>query len=772
MDKDRFARVEALFREALLSEPEDFGAFLDERCGDDPAVRRQVEALIAAHREADTFLEPGPASGGAAAGAGGLEGRMVGAYRIVRRIGGGGMGVVYLAERADDAFRKRIAIKVLPPGEGSEDIVRRFTTERQILAALEHPNIARLLDGGATEEGRPYFALEYVEGKPIDAYCEDRRLGVRERLELFLTLCDAVQFAHANLIVHRDLKPGNVLVTGDGVPKLLDFGIAKLLNPELASRSGATISFLRMLTPDYASPEQVEGGPITTATDVYSLGILLYRLLTGRRPYALADSSPAEMVDAICRRVPEPPSAAVMRPREEAESPGSGPPGGGAEGTARRAGDRARLRRALAGDLDAIVGKALRKMPERRYPSVALLAEDVRRHLQGLPVRARRGTLAYRAGKFARRWRWPLAATAAVLVALLALGARLAWEKSRAEAALAVAEVERARAEQTTSLLVELFQLADPLRPGELDAREILERAAMRVERGGFPDPAVRAGMQRTIGVAFRNLGLPDRAIPLLEASLALERAGGDRRAELETLHELAIALYEAGDLDAAEDRYRQSLTGFRAAFGDRHPTTGRALNDLAALRFQQGRVAEAEALFEQALAIRREPDAAPADLAETLNNLAAVRARSDPEGAEALFREALAIRRRHFGPGHVMVANTQQHLARLLRRQGRAAEALPLAGDALAAMRDNLLPGDWRISVVETVVGGCLADLGRRAEAEPLLLGAYENLSRSTGPTAGATRQALEQLVALYEAWGRPERAAEYRAPADRPGP
>jgi serine/threonine-protein kinase len=416
------------------------------------------------------------------------------------------------------------------------------------------------------------------------------------------------------------------------------------------------------------------------------------------------------------------------------------------------------------------VGKALRKTPERRYPSVALLADDVRRHLQGLPVRARRGTLAYRAGKFARRWRWPLAATAAALAALFALGARLAWEKSRAEAALAVAEVERARAEQTAALLTELFEHADPLGAGELDARETLEQGAARVERE-VADPVVRAGLERTIGVAFRNLGLPERAIPLLESSLAFHRthAAGDRLAELETLHELAVAFYEAGDLAAAEARYEQSLAGFRAAFGERHATVGRALNDLAALRFQQGRVEEAQALFEQALAIRRAPDAAPEDLAETLHNLATVRARADPAAAEALFREALAIRRRRFGPEHVLVANSAMSLARLLHRQDRAAEALPLATDALAALNASLLPGDWRIGVAETVAGGCLADLGRHGEAEPLLLGAYETLSRSTGPTAGATRQALEQLAALYESWGRPERAAEYRAALGR---
>src|SRR5919199_1042213 len=320
-----------------------------------------------------------------------MAGRRVGSYRILREVGRGGMGAVYLAERADSAFHKRVAVKVVKRGMDTDFILRRFRHERQILASFDHPNIARLLDGGTTEEGLPYFVMEYVEGQPVYRCCDANRLGVAERLRLFCQVCAAVAYAHQHLVVHRDLKPSNVLVTKDGSPKLLDFGIAKLLNPELMPDTVTpTASAMRLMTPEYASPEQVQGLSVTPASDIYALGVMLYELLTGHRPYRFANRSPHEVARVICEDEPEQPSRVVSR--EEGVMPVETATGG--EDTSVEAACRARsahpdaLRRELAGNLDNIIMKALRKEPGRRYHTVEEMREDIARHLEGRPISA------------------------------------------------------------------------------------------------------------------------------------------------------------------------------------------------------------------------------------------------------------------------------------------------------------------------------------------------------------------------------------------------
>jgi eukaryotic-like serine/threonine-protein kinase len=392
---------------ALALAPERREEWVRRHCAEEPEIRREVEALIAADREAGGFLDR-PL--GRAAGNGGatpVPPPTLGPYRLLRRLGEGGMSAVYLAVRAGDEYRQRVAVKILRQGMGA-DARRRLRTERQILAALDHPNIARFLFGDTTADGLPFFAMEFVDGLRIDDYCHRQQLAVEERLALFLEVCSAVEYAHRNLVVHRDLKPGNILVTRDGTPKLLDFGIAKLLNPDLTGPEPApTVRWLRLLTPVYASPEQIRGEPITTATDVYSLGVLLFELLTGTLPIRLSGSSPGEAERAVLEQEPRRPSTAVL----EAADPAA--PGDGATATARPERRRRRdLHRRLAGDLDHILLKALRQEPARRYSSVERFAEDVRRHLRGEPVRARKGTLAYRTGRFLKRHRWQVAALA------------------------------------------------------------------------------------------------------------------------------------------------------------------------------------------------------------------------------------------------------------------------------------------------------------------------------------------------------------------------
>jgi serine/threonine protein kinase/tetratricopeptide (TPR) repeat protein len=407
MNADRWRRLEALFDQARTLSPDDRSRFLDEACAGDAAMRAEVERLLSANDRAGDFISAPAINHIAGAGHDhdSMIGRAFGPYRVESEIARGGMGAVYLAQRADGEFEQRAALKVIKRGMDTDLVLKRFRAERQILATLEHPNIARLLDGGSTEDGRPYFLMEYIEGQSIDDFAEARKLGVRDRLALFLSVCDAVQYAHQHLIVHRDIKPGNILVTPEGVPKLLDFGIAKALDPDDDAPTG-TITGARIMTPEYASPEQIEGRQATVTSDVYSLGVVLYRLLTGGSPYRLTSRDPIMIAEAVRTTEPSKPSMAVEQVP--------------------------RLRQALRGDLDTIVLMALRKEPERRYRSVRELADDIRRHLAGEPVRARSDGVGYRVSKFVQRHRTPVVASV-VTAGVLALGLGIAaWRWPRA----------------------------------------------------------------------------------------------------------------------------------------------------------------------------------------------------------------------------------------------------------------------------------------------------------------------------------------------------
>src|SRR5262245_11797032 len=395
MTPERWENVEDIFNAALDRSIDEREAFLTEACGDDPSLRRQVEYLINCYEQAGDFIES-PAGRhdspmrdeAATLQFDAMVGRRVGAYRIVREIGRGGMGAVYLAVRADDQFRQRAAIKLVKRGMDTDFVLRRFRNERQILAALNHPNIARLLDGGATDDGLPYFVMEYIEGMPIHRYCDTRRLTIAERLKLFRQVCAAAHYAHDNQVIHRDIKPGNILVTEDGTPKLLDFGIAKILDPELAADTiDPTVTALRLMTPEYASPEQARGEQVTAATDQYSLGVLLYELLTGHRPYRLRSRAPHEIARIISEEEPEKPSDIVTRAREMTASDGKRTIALSPEDIGRDRGSSPdELRSELARGLDDVVMRALQKSPQQRYASTQDLSHDINRYLQGLPV--------------------------------------------------------------------------------------------------------------------------------------------------------------------------------------------------------------------------------------------------------------------------------------------------------------------------------------------------------------------------------------------------
>jgi tRNA A-37 threonylcarbamoyl transferase component Bud32 len=484
---EQHQRLKEVFEAALPLSAEQRARFLGKACGDDDEVRREAESLLAAHDAAGSFIESPAVAAAPALGDDPLLGRTLGPWRLVGEIARGGMGVVYRAVRDDASFDKEAAVKLLPADVGTSLALSRFRAERSILARLDHPGIARLLDGGTAPDGRPYYVMELVEGEWIDRYCDHRALDVRERLRLFAAVCDAVHYAHQNLVLHRDLKPGNILVTADGRPRLLDFGIAKLLDPEDESAREATVTELRALTPRYASPEQVTGASLTTASDVYSLGVLLYELLSGRPPYEIRTRSPEELVRVVCREEPDRPSAALRR---TASSAGTPPP------LSAPAPRWPIEPQEIEGDLDWIALKALRKEPERRYASARELAEDVRRHLDGRPVLARPDTFGYRAGKLVRRHR---VATAGVSLALAAVVLGLlvsAWQWRRAEAAHAEAERRFEDVRRLAGGL--LFEVHDAIErlPGSTPVRAlIVNRGVEYLDRlaASSPSPALQA---------------------------------------------------------------------------------------------------------------------------------------------------------------------------------------------------------------------------------------------------------------------------------------
>jgi serine/threonine protein kinase len=436
MTRERFRQIRDLYESVLELHPGQRDAFLDQECGGDEELRSEVARLLAAQERAaawlcnpliappDPFLTSGELSGR-------MEGRRLGGYRILREIGHGGMGSVYLAERSDGVIRKQVAIKLVGPWIQDSDMLQRFKQERQILASLDHPAIARLIDGGSTEEGWPYLIMDYVEGEPIDRWCDERKLNVGDRLMLFRQVCAAVQYAHQHLVVHRDLKPANILVTADGEPKLLDFGIAKLLEPQPAAGSlTATATMMQLMTPQYASPEQVKGEPITTLTDVYSLGVVLYELLTGHLPYRLASYALHEHARVICEAEPTRPSIVVTTTEADVpDSSGAAHPVTPETVSEVREGNPARLQRRLQGDLDSVLLMALRKEPARRYSSVEQFSEDVRRHLEHLPVIARQETIWYRAAKLIRRHPGGIAAAVLILLSVFTGMLATVWQE-------------------------------------------------------------------------------------------------------------------------------------------------------------------------------------------------------------------------------------------------------------------------------------------------------------------------------------------------------
>ena len=594
------------------------------------------------------------------------------------------MGVVYLAERTDGSFERQVALKVLPGPAASADAVRRFERERRILARLQHPNIALLLDGGVDPRGLPYLVMEHVEGLPIDRHCDDLRLDLSQRIRLLIDVILAVQAAHRNLVVHRDLKPSNILVTAAGEAKLLDFGIAQLIGAEL-DNSGAAATKGQPLTPTYASPEQVSGEPISTASDVYQLGLLLYELVTGRRPQSSPTGSLSEIVEIVCRRDPLPPSRVVAESDAFASAESL---------AALRDSTPARLARRLRPEIDAVVERALAKDPEKRYSTPADLAADLERFVEGRPVKARRSSPIDRVGKWARRN--VALATLGSLIALSTVGYAIAvtmqskaLEKQRARAELAATQ-----ATAVERFLVDLFEVSDPDNSsgGEVTARELLERGSERLELELADQPEVQARLWSVLGQIQGRLGFSEEARALLERALARQELlhGAASLEVAETLHRLAVVVRRfSSDRPAAERMLERAVTLMRDQLPSDSPQLAVALADLGTSKNQRGDLAGAEEDFRESLEVHRR-NGTTAGVAMGLSNLGLVLlARGELAGAEANFREALVINRGLFGESHLRIAMNYFNLATTLRSQGHLEEAIANLSRALAIDRE-----------------------------------------------------------------------------------
>ncbi len=729
----QWEEVNRLFAAALDLPPDRREAFLDERCGADFETRAAVLSLLRAERDSEGLFEAPDvatarealrelASGAEpAVETGGLE--RVGPYRLVRRIGRGGMGSVFLAEREGADFEQRVAVKLLRRGMDTDDVVRRFLTERRILAALKHPNIAHLYDGGSTDDGQPFLVMEYVNGAPITEYCDAGRLPLPRRLDLFLRVADAVRYAHAQLVIHRDLKPSNILVTREGRVKLLDFGIARILDPaEGDDAAPLTRTGLRVLTPEYASPEQLSGTAITTASDVYQLGILLFVLLTGRRPFGRRRTrtpTAAPEAELTAER-----ASAVVASGEDAARLGR------LRGTTPE-----RLRRALRGDLDTIVQKALREEPERRYTSVEQLADDVRRHLDGRPVRARPDTLRYRTATFLRRHRWvaPVAVSALVSLALYVGGSvrnarRLERERDRAEQAAVLARREAATARAVTDFLTGLFRSADPQRMAgdTVSLLGVVQRGAVRIRTRLGGQPYVRAELLRALGEAFSGLGRFDQADSLLNEAVGLARGdpAPDSALSIQVLRSLGSNDLAADDYLAADTVLRHLLADQLGRPGPSDTAIASILVDLANARTYLGPADSAVALARRAVALHRAAgDTTGRGFLDSLEALGpALRAAGALDSAEAVYRDVLDREIVRFGATDLRVAVTENNLGYLLRTRGDFEAAALHYRRALGVVEGALGPDHPLAIRTRGNLGGALEGLGRLDEVEALV--------------------------------------------------
>lgn len=762
IDRQRWLAASPFLEQALDLPPPQRSLWLRQLESQSPAIAADVLRLLAAETadEFDSFLNVPATPGSSGDAPFPQRGEAIGNYRVVEEIGRGGMAVVYLAERADGLFQQRVALKVLRFGAVASLGRRHFAQERQILASLNHPGIARLIDGGVTHTGVPYLTMEYVRGVTLDRHCDSQRLSLEQRLRLFVQVAEAVHYAHRHLIVHRDLKPSNIVVDAEGAVKLLDFGIAKLLSAEaLPHGAPATRDVGALMTPEYASPEQARGEPVTTATDVYQLGLLLYELLTGRAPHDLDGRSPVEALQIVCEVEPAPPSAALdaVAPETLATS------------AAERATTPGQLSRTLRGDLDAIVLMALRKEPERRYSSVAALRDDILRHLRGQPVSAYKGIWLYRTGKFVRRHAMSVAISSISACALVAIvfwyTTQLAHERDNAAMEAARARQEAAFARQISAFLTSVFRgSSSRIAQSDTTARELLERGAERIETELAGQPALQGRLLTVIGDTYAQYDLNDKGQPLLERALLQNTRlfGANSNEVADSKQGLARIARNRGELTKAQQLLQEVLAIRERTLGPRHLTSADARQELAYVYYRLGEAGQAVQSAERAIEIyteslpenderllsamnthalalsnageyaralaefealvpRMESTLGPTNprLASALSNLANMKMELDEfEGVESLMLRATAIDERLYGSHHNNVTIDRLNLASLYYELGRFRDAIPVLQQVIGDQQRNAGPRHEFEAAAQSQLGRLLHTRGDLKEA------------------------------------------------------
>ena len=731
MTPERYQQLKELFFRVQETESRNRAAFLAENCRDDRELQKAVLQLLASSAKTNGFIERAAYDVLSETLVADLpdisiEGQRIGAYKILREINHGGMGLVYLACRDDNLYQKQVAIKIVRGSVDSGELRRRFCDERRILARLDHPNIARLLDGGTTEDGLPYYVMDYVEGLALDQYCEQNNPSLSERLDLFRKVCAAVQYAHRNLVIHRDLKPSNILVTAAGVPQLVDFGIAKVFQDQ--EQGEATRTKVPMMTPEYASPEQISGGVITTASDIYSLGIILYELLTGRRLFHFKASSLEEIIQAITKLMPPKPSQAVAN---RSSLPQRGPAGRHGAERSKGLSPSISTPQSLRGDLDNIVLKALRKEPERRYATVDQFAEDIRRHLSGLPVIARPDTFFYRSSRFIKRNRVGVAVAAAIFVVLVigAIAIVRQTQAARRESRVAAEERSRAvraqaKAERINKFFQEMLGFANPSwyapgyeKPRDLTVTEALDAAARKIENDLHEEPEVKADILLTIGDTFASIGRFEQSERALESAVRLRRD----------------------------------------VFGENDVKLADALFILANTKRGLNKPGEMMGLYEQAYSIYRRNPGEESDYPYFLLDYAdSFSAKGNHEANVRLTGEAIEILRRTKGENNAAVAVARMNLATAYYKWGDMEKAVAEGWGAYELVKPPAQITSQRVGQI-ILAGG---DLER---AEPLLVEAVSRLQvENNWQVAG-----LVSLAHLYQGRSDHQRAEALMARA-----
>lgn len=657
MNQERLNKVKELFEEASKLSADKRELYLNQKCSDDPVLKKEIISLFHSLENSEDFLEEplNIIEQNKISFIDPFIGKQIGSYIIEGKAGSGGMGTVYTGKRNDKEFEQKVAIKILKHGIASEYLLKRFQFERQTLANLQHPNIARLLDGGRTADGLPYLVMEYIDGIPITQYCVENKLSVLQSLNLFRDVCIAVQYAHQNLVIHRDIKPENILVTNDGIPKLLDFGIAKLINEDLVDYSdGLTKTGVWHLTPEYASPEQIKGEKITTATDVYSLGVLLYQILTGFQPYKITNNSPASISKVITEEVIAKPSEKLKQTQNATFA------------------NKILLEKKykhIKGDLDNIVLKAMHKDPARRYVSVEQFSEDIRRHLIGLPVIAQKDTASYRLSKFIKRHIVGFTSSVAFIVLLIISLIVIAWQANIASKERDIAKLEAQKVEIVNNFLQEMLSSVDPNEVSkDVKVYDVLKKASEDVGRNFASHPEIEALLRRTIGKTLISLSEYEEAKPHLIKSLELNNKvfGNNSYQSAESLLELALYFHWISNLSTADSLYKESIRIFRMNPNSPPRSVATVLNNYGTLLQDQSRFDESLKYFREAYDIFvKNYGSDDKDVASTSNNIAmSLEAVKDPDGALEYYNKSLEFYLKTYGPERPEVSTIYNNLS------------------------------------------------------------------------------------------------------------